>query len=856
MIPTVTTALLGVFTQPVKAALALAQPSKHEAPTAPFTVLRARGSLSPGTMTLLLSPPGHGKTVLLRALAGRLPPEALSDGAVRWGGRTRSELQHKSINLALLAAHVDQLDCHLPFLTVRETAKFACKNLTAAASESVSAAVAHALAALSLNGCADTAVGDALTRGVSGGERRRCSIVEALVSNARLLCLDEISTGLDASVTYDIVSSLRSRTQLQRCTTILALLQPTPEVYGLFDDILLLRHGATVYHGPREALPGYLASLGYSPPSGEGGEGVRDLADWLVDWLSDPVAEARLAGVQKEAPVTTAALVAAWEASEVRARREAQLAAAPRMELELSSEFAVAQFGAGTPRPVWEHIVSLVGRQVCITLRNKLYIGTRVISSCVLASVAGSLWLHTPLNSVLTKFGFLLMSLMTAAMSNQGELPFAVANKFVAYKHISNGVFPPVAYSLAHTAAQVPIALMESLASSAISYWMVGLAEGSRWIYFAFILFLTNMAMGSILRIFAFGSRTLEEAQTVPAALIAIQVLFSGFMISVKLMGWITFLYYLSIFGYALHALAANELLSSAYFVATPLDNAAATAALAASPPGTTVAQLCAAGTLSCRTLGSEIFSQLSLNPNGVWRFAPVAFLAGVALLATLMGGLALVKPIQNNIGTARDSNDEAAEPDAPVVAIAAEDDASRALPFTPMSVVWRDLTYSVRMRDGGQKSLLRGITGMAVPGRTVALMGASGAGKTTLLDVLAGRKNSGVASGEILLNGFPKEPVSFARLTAYCEQLDVHSPLTTVGEAVAFAAALRLPGDTPAAVRAAFCTELEALLGLEHLRGRLVGLPGSVGGLAPGERKVLTIAVELASNAPILFLD
>ena len=54
-------------------------------------------------------------------------------------------------------------------------------------------------------------------------------------------------------------------------------------------------------------------------------------------------------------------------------------------------------------------------------------------------------------------------------------------------------------------------------------------------------------------------------------------------------------------------------------------------------------------------------------------------------------------------------------------------------------------------------------------------------AGKTTLLDVLAGRKNSGVQAGTILLNGFPKENKSFARLTAYCEQNDIHNSFSTV---------------------------------------------------------------------------
>lgn len=92
-------------------------------------------------------------------------------------------------------------------------------------------------------------------------------------------------------------------------------------------------------------------------------------------------------------------------------------------------------------------------------------------------------------------------------------------------------------------------------------------------------------------------------------------------------------------------------------------------------------------------------------------------------------------------------------------------------LPFTPMTVVFKNICYDVVLPDhmgSGTKRLLNSISGYALPGRMIALMGASGAGKTTLLDVLGGRKNSGKMDGTILLNGFPKEEDSFSRVTSY----------------------------------------------------------------------------------------
>lgn len=156
----------------------------------------------------------------------------------------------------------------------------------------------------------------------------------------------------------------------------------------------------------------------------------------------------------------------------------------------------------------------------------------------------------------------------------------------------------------------------------------------------------------------------------------------------------------------------------------------------------------------------------------------------------------------------------------------------------------------------GGSKCLLQGVSGIAVPGRLTALMGASGAGKSTLLDVIAGRKTAGAMEGAIFLNGFPREPRSFARLTAYCEQADIHHSFATVGEALAFSAALRLPAAVDGATRRAYVAEVTELLELRGIASRLIGDVGAANGLSPGQRKILTIAVELVSNAPILFLD
>jgi hypothetical protein len=104
-----------------------------------------------------------------------------------------------------------------------------------------------------------------------------------MVTNARILALDEVSTGLDAAVTSSIFSSLKSICRLSGSSVVSALLQPTPETYELFDQIILLHEGRIVYHGLRTDIKRWLWRVcGLDVPVDV------DEASFLVDFLADP----------------------------------------------------------------------------------------------------------------------------------------------------------------------------------------------------------------------------------------------------------------------------------------------------------------------------------------------------------------------------------------------------------------------------------------------------------------------------------------------------------------------------------------------------------------------------------------
>lgn len=179
----------------------------------------------------------------------------------------------------------------------------------------------------------------------------------------------------------------------------------------------------------------------------------------------------------------------------------------------------------------------------------------------------------------------------------------------------------------------------------------------------------------------------------------------------------------------------------------------------------------------------------------------------------------------------------------------------SRSMKERASYLVWQDLRVMLPSSgDGPTKKLLHGLNGYAEPGRILAIMGPSGSGKSTLLDALAGRLSKNVVmTGNILLNG-EKKSLSYGAV-AYVTQEDVLMGTLSVRETITYLAYLRLPSTMTKEEVEDTIEGTIMEMGLEDCADRLVG-NWHLRGISGGEKKRLSIAIEILVKPRLLFLD
>uniref|UniRef100_A0A1I8PCP7 ABC transporter domain-containing protein n=2 Tax=Stomoxys calcitrans TaxID=35570 RepID=A0A1I8PCP7_STOCA len=159
------------------------------------------------------------------------------------------------------------------------------------------------------------------------------------------------------------------------------------------------------------------------------------------------------------------------------------------------------------------------------------------------------------------------------------------------------------------------------------------------------------------------------------------------------------------------------------------------------------------------------------------------------------------------------------------------------------------NINYVHKQNKSVSTGILNDACGEFRSGRLTAILGPSGAGKTSLLNALSGFKASGI-TGNIDLNGKPRNIVEFRRMSSYIPQNFTMLDLLTVQETLRVSTDLKLPIETTIKQKNKIIKNILEMLNLTHSRHTLVTH------LSGGEHKRLSIGIEMVTNPPIMFFD
>ncbi|KAK3408153.1 hypothetical protein EUGRSUZ_J00451 [Eucalyptus grandis] len=811
------------------------------------------GAIKPSRLTLLLGPPGSGKTTLLQALAGKPDDDLRITGKITYCGHEFNEFVPQRT-----CAYISQHDLHHGEMTVRETLDFSGRCLgvgtryemlaelsrrereagikpdpeidafmkaTAITGQENSLMADYVLKILGLDICADIMVGDDMRRGISGGQKKRVTTGEMLVGPAKAFFMDEISTGLDSSTTFQIVKFMRQMVHIMDVTMVISLLQPAPETYELFDDIILLSEGQIVYQGSRENVLEFFEYVGFKCPERKG------VADFLQEVTSKNDQEQYW--YRKDQPyryISVPEFVKAFNSFHVGQRLIEEL----RVPYDKSRAHPAALVKEKYGISNWELFKACFAREWLLMKRSSFVYIFKTTQITIMGFIAFTVFFRTEMKTGTigdgAKFwGALFYSLLNVMFNGMSELAMTVFRLPVFFKQRDFLFYPAWAFALPIWVLRIPVSLVESGIWIILTYYTIGFAPSPVRFFKQFLAFFgVNQMALSLFRFIAALGRTQVVANTLGTFTLLLVFILGGFIVAKddisKGMIWG---YYVSPMMYGQNAIAINEFLSDRWNKPTLVVNS--------SEP----------------SVGKYLLAQRGLYKTESWYWISIMALFAFSVVFNILFTAALTFLNQKEkSGMCRKNESTQAR-------------RGMVLPFQPLSLAFNHVNYYVDMpaemkTQGVEESrlqLLRDVSGAFRPGILTALVGVSGAGKTTLMDVLAGRKTGGYIEGSITVSGYPKNQATFARVSGYCEQNDIHSPYVTVYESLIYSAWLRLAKDVNEETRKMFVEQVMDLVELHPLRNALVGLPG-VDGLSTEQRKRLTIAVELVANPSIIFMD
>ncbi|KAI9761123.1 MAG: hypothetical protein M1840_002020 [Geoglossum simile] len=775
-----------------------------------------------GSLTAIIGGSGSGKTTLLNAISHRVSSKKLRvSGTTTFNGGACLDTVRSS--------YVMQEDVLLPALTVRETLQYAAdlRLPPPSTEEERRAVVERAIMELGLGECAETRIGNDVHKGCNGGEKRRTSIGVQMLANPSVLFCEEPTIGLDAHGAFRVVQTLKKLAENGR-TVIISIHAPTSGIWTLFDRVILLSRGATLYSGPAKDAVEHFGRCGHDLPAFVNPvEFLLDLAE--IDTRSEEAEKASSTRVDQ--------LRKAWE-------RHSQPISGP------ITTPAVQNVEGGVHRQVGlrRQVGILTKRNTRAAIRDPAGIARSFIGLVGMSVIVG--WIYFRLGEDLTGIRNREGALYAAPfLQNYQTLMFEIYHLTIDIKLFdreqNEGVVSVPAFLLSRRLSRLFLEdLPVPVIFGSIFYAMAGFrTEPVTFFIFLLIMVISQFIMVSLASLCVAVSRDFTKASSIGNIVLSLQIYCSGFFIQVdQIPIYVRWLKWIASNFYVYGALVANEFIGVhggrfGQFYACPYSNDPADSA--------------------CQEyMGRYIVDSMGFPSNWLWRPILVAVFFAIAL--SFGAGLLLTfRRVDIDAAYSRKTVKGTSRSEVTVSS------SSREVRRAAIRLNQFGLEVKKRYLWGRSycKTILNPITASFEPGHVNVIMGPCGSGGRTLLQGLAQRLDSTVfskyrLSGKITLNNAVPSTDKLESISSYvARDDDALLPSLTVRETLHFAAGLRLPPSMSTKEKCQRAEDVILRMGLKDCADTLVG-GELLKGISGGEKRRVSIAVQILTDPEILLLD
>uniref|UniRef100_A0ACD5U806 Uncharacterized protein n=1 Tax=Avena sativa TaxID=4498 RepID=A0ACD5U806_AVESA len=497
-----------------------------------------------------MGPSGCGKTTLLDTLAGRLGPDINEDGVILINGR-REKLAFGT------SAYVTQDIVLMSTLSVREAVYYSAQ-LQLPDTTPLAKKRAHAervIREMGLGDAMDTRIGGRITKGISGGQRKRLTICIEMLTRPRLLFLDEPTSGLDSAASYHVMSHIARIAAREGMTVVAAVHQPSGDVFELFHSLCLLAYGRTVFFGEAALANQFFTQSGFPCPN------MRNPSDHFLRTINKDFDEKivrRSRSRRKTAAQAIEILVHAYQSPAYSEKTMSQIA-------EMKQINGGASFRRREEASFSTKLIVLTRRSFVnmhrdigyYWMRLGVYVGIGLCLGTIFYQVGNSY------SSIQTRCSVIMYTTALLTFMAIGGFPSFVEDIKVFKRERLSGHYGVAGFVISNTLSATPYLAIIAVIPGAMLYYLTGLTKGAdHFLYFVITLCMCTLLVESLMMIIAALVPDFLMGIIVGAGVQGVLMLNGGFFRLPNELPkpvWKYPFYYISFHKYAVQGLYKNE---------------------------------------------------------------------------------------------------------------------------------------------------------------------------------------------------------------------------------------------------------------------------------------------------------